>query len=195
MSTVLRPVGPQPPRVYWVRRLAVLVVLVLVVVLVVWALGSRGGETPAPGGDDTEPAPTETAEAGGPPGSCEAADLTVTLAADARAYAADAEPTMSLTVTNTSEEPCTVDLGSGNAVVTVVSGSDRIWSDADCREEPAEALRLLDAGGTEVVGVPWSRERSDAACSDDLPAPRPGTYTATATVLGAESKPLVFELR
>lgn len=44
MNTVLNPVGPQPARVYWVRRLVVLVLVAAVVTAVVMALGAaRGG--------------------------------------------------------------------------------------------------------------------------------------------------------
>ena len=37
MNTVVRPVGPRPPRVYWVRRLVVVLAGVLALA-VVWAL-------------------------------------------------------------------------------------------------------------------------------------------------------------
>lgn len=194
MSTVLRPVGPQPPRVYWVRRLVVLGLVLLVLALAVWAFASRGSDSGAAAdaqGDET--AADQDAPAGGPL-ACEPADLTVTLSSDARTYGADSRPVMTLSVTNASEAPCTVDVGSGNRVVTITSGSDRIWSSTDCAGDEGEALRLLDAGAVETVGVDWKRERSDPDCTAGLPEPRPGTYTAVASVLGVESETLVFEL-
>jgi cytoskeletal protein RodZ len=42
----MRPVGPQPPSVYWVRRVVVLVVVVAIVAGVVWFVAGRDG-TPA----------------------------------------------------------------------------------------------------------------------------------------------------
>jgi hypothetical protein len=46
MSSLMRPSGPLPPRVYWVRRILVIAVVVLAVALVWWLLGSRGGARP-----------------------------------------------------------------------------------------------------------------------------------------------------
>jgi hypothetical protein len=195
MSTVLRPVGPQPPRVYWVRRLLLLGLVLLVVLLVVWLISSRGTDADAAAdteGDETSAG--EDASAGGGPIACEPGDLTVTLSSDARTYGADSRPVMTLSVANASEAPCTVDVGSGNRAVTITSGSDRIWSSVDCAGDEGEALRLLDAGAAETVGVDWKRERSDPDCTAGLPEPRPGTYTAVASVLGVESETLVFEL-
>lgn len=193
MSTVLRPVGPHPQRVYWVRRLVLLAAVVLVLVLAWWGLGALGGgaqENPEP---DAAAGTTEQGGTGGPV-ACDAAHLTVALTSDARTYGPDTRPVLSLAVTNTSDTACTVDVGSGNAVVTVMSGADRIWSSADCAAEPAERLLLLEPGAADTSTVDWARERSDAECTAGLPAPRPGTYTAQATLMGVESATAVFEL-
>ena len=42
MSTVLHPVGPNPSRVYWVRRLVVLVAIGALAVALFWITGSLG---------------------------------------------------------------------------------------------------------------------------------------------------------
>lgn len=55
MSSVVRPSGPLPPRVYWVRRLALLIVVVLVVYALLQLLG--GERAPAAGG---QPGPATT---------------------------------------------------------------------------------------------------------------------------------------
>jgi hypothetical protein len=47
MSSVLRPSGPLPPRVYWVRRLLVLAVVLLIVATTWGLLGSRGSADPS----------------------------------------------------------------------------------------------------------------------------------------------------
>lgn len=211
MSTVLRPVGPRPPRVYWVRRLVVLGGFVLVLVGV-WALvgalrpdarepgaaasqesaAEQTGEQAAAGGDGAEPAVADGADA---LGACDPAGLTVTLATPVRAYADDQEPSFTVAVTN-GGVACTLDVGSGALVVTVTSGSDRIWSSADCApDEEPEKMLLLDAGAQHQETVAWDRTRSDTSCTPDLPAPRPGTYQAVATFHGAATEPAVFELR
>lgn len=47
MSTVIRPSGPQTPRVYWTRRLALLVVLVILIAASWWAFAKLYGRDPA----------------------------------------------------------------------------------------------------------------------------------------------------
>jgi hypothetical protein len=42
VSSVMRPTGPLPPRVYWTRRLLLLLVLVLLTALVWWLVGGAG---------------------------------------------------------------------------------------------------------------------------------------------------------
>lgn len=215
MRTVLRPVGPQPARVYWVRRMVVLAVLVAAVLLV-WSFVSRGaaadadgsgtgadaGATGAEHGTDAEGADaadaadtgTDGAAADGAPAACAPEALTVTLTTDATSYTGDAAPTFTMTFTNTGDTTCVVDAGGSNRSVLVTSGSDRIWSSADCAAEGGTRTLLLAPGAQEQDTVVWPRERSDETCSEGLPAPRPGTYTAVAVLGGAQSGSAVFQL-
>jgi hypothetical protein len=199
MSTILRPAGSQPARVYWIRRLVVLGALLLVVV-VVWSMIARGG-----GGEDepdtaaTEAAPdTEetttdgtTAENGR---TCAAADLTLAVAADAQTYAAGVQPVFTVTITNTSTSSCAVDAGEASRELLVTSGADRVWSSLDCAGDAAERLLLLPAGTADSAAVTWPRVRSAEGCTEGLPEPRPGTYHVVAKLLGAESADTVFSL-
>ncbi|WP_199539153.1 hypothetical protein [Desertihabitans brevis] len=72
MSSVLHPAGPEEPRVYWMRRAAVLAVVALVVLVLVWAFRPSGddvlavpADTPSPTAPSSEASPsvdpTETA--------------------------------------------------------------------------------------------------------------------------------------
>lgn len=217
MSAVLHPVGPQPPRVYWIRRAAVLVALAVVGMLLGvgwWALFGRGGQdddaatgddgavVEAPAGDADDGAADDGAADQGEapaeqptgPVACAAADLTVTLTADGRTFPAGTAPTFALAVTNTGATSCTLDASEANREVLITSGADRIWSSLDCLAAPAESLQLLDAGGRYDATIPWSRVRSAEGCPADLAEPRPGTYTAVATMLGATSATAVFDL-
>ncbi|WP_149204027.1 hypothetical protein [Actinotalea subterranea] len=208
MSTVLRPVGPQPDRVYWVRRAVVLAALV-VVLLVAWFAFSalRGGgdadagqDGPGEGtveegatvpDDDAAAAPEEGATG---PTVCAGTDLTLTLTADARSYAAGVQPVFAFAVTNTGAASCTVDMGEAQREVLITSGTDRIWSSRDCLAEAPEQLLLLEPGARSDAFVPWGRGRSAEGCTQGLPEPRPGTYSAVVTMLGATSEPVVFDL-
>lgn len=76
----MRPVGPQPPSVYWVRRVVVLVVVVAIVAGVVWFVTGRDGTptaAPDPGSSPavtpvsspsptTSPTPTPTTSSASP---------------------------------------------------------------------------------------------------------------------------------
>ena len=210
MSTVLRGLEPQPRWVYWVRR-ALVGVAALLVILLVWALFFRGGgggddevdpaaegtepvtETdPGTGADDTADEPDDAASR-----ACEAADLQLALTSEAATYAAGANPTFTVTITKAPGSSCTVDAGNASVEVLVTSGADRIWSSLDCAVEGAEGaerMLLLAEGTQEAASVPWARVRSDATCSSGLPEPRPGTYHAMATLVGAQSNDLVFTL-
>lgn len=206
MSAVLHPVGPRSPRVYWVRRL-VLVVLVVALVaggfLAVQALrGGSGSEDPTGGagaqvtedpavlGEDAG----DDAEAADGPAACAPTDLAVTLTTDARSYPAGTPVVLTVAITNNATTSCTVDAGEAAREILVTSGADRIWSSFDCPAEPAERLLLLPSGARDEVAVTWGRTRSAAGCPADLPGPRAGTYTAVASVAGAASTAAVFDL-
>lgn len=210
MSAVLHPVGPRPPRVYWVRRL-VLVVLVVALVaggfLAVQALrGGSASEDPTDGagaqvtddpaalGEGAGEDAGEDAGAADGPAACAPTDLAVTLTTDARSYPAGTPVVLTVAITNNAATSCTVDAGEASREILVTSGADRIWSSFDCPAEPAERLLLLPSGARDEVAVTWGRTRSAAGCPADLPGPRAGTYTAVASVAGAASTAAVFDL-
>lgn len=207
MSTVLHPVGPQPDRVYWVRRIVVLALLVVAASLVFSFV--RGAMAPASAGDDpgestgevpvapadavTDPADAVTDPAVGPV-ACAPADLTVALTTDARSYAAGAPVAFSVAVTNTGAGACVVDAADAQREVVITSGTDRIWSSLDCPVDGTEQLHLLESGARVDSAITWARTRSATDCPADLPEPQPGTYSAVATTHGATSAAAVFDL-
>lgn len=202
MNVWLRPAGPEPPQVYWTRRLVVLGGAVLVIVLLVTLISS------ALGGEDPEATAPEDETLAGEPGTeptdapatgtktCTAADLTLVVESDASSYAAGALPNLTVLITNTGPSSCAIDAGAAQLELLITSGRDRIWSSLDCVAEDApERLLLLAAGDSDnATTVQWTRIRSNAECAADLPAPRPGWYRAAAKLAGAESEPEQFEL-
>ncbi len=200
---VLRPAGPLPSRVYWIRRFVVLGIPLLLVVVIVWALTGRGapadaadtGQTGDQAPADAPEAPDTTdGEEPGAPQACAPEALGLTLAADAPSYAAAAVPTFTVTLANTGGVDCLVDAGSGQLEILIVSGEDRIWSSRDCPAGAAERQLLLGPEQTDVTQVQWTRVRSAEGCATGLPAVKAGTYSATLAVGGAASAPQVFVL-
>ena len=205
MSSVLRSLDPQPRWVYLLRRTLVavglVVALVLAFVLIRAITGGAGDDEPETPPETSEtPAPETEADGdadAGAAAACEAADLQLALTSDATTYAAGANPTFTVTISNIGDGSCTVDAGSAAVDVLVTSGSDRIWSALDCAAadaEGAERMLLLTEGAQESAVVAWSRVRSNATCDTGLAAPRPGTYHAVASLQGASSGDLVFTL-
>lgn len=103
MSSVLHPVGPEPPQTYWVRR-ALVVAVLLALVAVIIGLSIRGGGTvtaippPAVGGTQqpmptsTTPAPSVTTTAKTPPPSKTAAPTKTAAAGKTTAPSKTPEP-------------------------------------------------------------------------------------------------------
>jgi hypothetical protein len=200
MSTFKNPVGPQPSKVYWRRRLVVglvLLAVILIAVLIFTRPGASDSTTPAstsseaPAADDGAVA---EGEADAPAdGSCDPANIVVEGMTDASTYAADANPLLTLSVTNTGAAECTMGVGSDVQEFIITSGEERIWSSKDC-QEASEPLELPLAAGeplTSTTPVTWNRTRSDAANCDAENVPQVAaegaSYHLNVIVNGVES--------
>src|SRR5947209_11678555 len=110
---VLHPVGPQPARVYWLRRLMPL--LILFVLVLVIAISCSGGSsakrsTPATGTAATPtrtPTPTPTRATTSSPAPCGSGDLGVTAGTDTAKYPTGVLPRLVVRVRNTGLTACT----------------------------------------------------------------------------------------
>lgn len=196
MNTLLRPVGPEPARVYWTRRIVVLGALVVAATLV-WTLvqGGTGSRSDAKAAPAASPSVSAIEEQQGAAAPCAAENLEITVESVRRSYAAGAHPTFTVTVRNTGGSGCTVDVGDAFRELRITSGKDRVWSSKDCAEgESASRNLLLGAGKSDTQQVTWERVRSDETCSEGLPTPRPGTYKAQVRLNGAKSAQAVFVL-
>ena len=201
MSTFKHPVGPQPSRVYWRRRLVValgLVAVIVVVILIVARPGSSQG-TPAAAPNPSARAtpasaptsiPTASASASGQ--ACKPSDVQVKGSTDATAYAPGVAPKLSVSITNTGRVSCTIDAGTAQQVFTITSGSETYWKSSDCQSDKVDAAVLLQPGKTISSQTPlqWDRTRSDpATCQkprDQVPAGG-ASYHLTVSVAGIPS--------
>jgi hypothetical protein len=212
MSAVTRPRGPLPPRVYWVRRVFVLLV-VLVLVALVWGsarlLGGEGGD----GGDSASPVvaerePTSTPSAtreprtageaarrerrkertaeketlAKPSGPCLDSDVVVTPEV-VEPYVG--RPEVVLLLTTVESEACTWDVTSDSVFLVISDEKGPLWSSQDCPAAiPSEEVvaRREEAA---VVEVAWNGKQSDPDCSAATDWVWPGEYVATAVARGA----------
>lgn len=205
----------QSPAVYRRRRLAAALLALLVIGLVVWlvaappwraaptaeatpaaaASSSVAAPTTAPVASEepsTAPSATPTPTAPAGPVECTASDITVAALSDKSEYAQGENPQLSIKLTNTSANPCTMNVGTSAQSFTVTSGSDVWWRSTDCQAEPSDMEVTLAAGQVVTSSAPltWDRTRSSvSSCGGERPyAPGGGaTYHLSVSIGGIPS--------
>lgn len=194
MSTIKNPVGPQPPSVYWRRRLLLLLLVVVVVVVVVLIIVRPGSGTPKPtpsGSTSTSHTPSSSATSGSSAAACDPSVITLTPITDAASYAAGVQPLLSMSITNSGASACTFDVGTDAQVYLITSGSDQIWSSKDCQTAPAANKQVLEPGkALSTTPFPWDRTRSSTTtCTGTRPqvTASGASYHLTVQVGGAKS--------
>ena len=177
------------------------------------AASSTGTEAAAPGADNTQPdtnqtpdaTPAPDATASKPPSAapspstaapalCPAASIGVSATPDALSYAAGTEPVLTMTVTNTGTELCSVNVGTSQMEFIVTSGQDRIFSSMDCQQDSEDLLKTIKPNGVETAKLSWDRLRSARGCADVPDSTNPGTYMFTARLGEISSEGTAFEL-
>lgn len=172
MSTFRNPVGPQPSRVYWRRRLVVglgLIAVIVIIILIVTKPGSggtgsspTGSKSPAASGSPT-PASTNPADAV----ACDPAKVTLEASTDATSYDAGVNPLLSFSLKSLMTQPCTIAAGSDVQEFRVTSGDELIWSSKDCQTDPVAATTVLMPGIPKAgPSLTWNRTRSTAGACD-----------------------------
>jgi len=164
MSTFRTPVGPQPSRVYWRRRLVVALGLIAVVVIIILIIVKPGSGAPAP-----TPKASNSNSAAANPGSTNPADavacdpkkVTIEATTDSNSYDAGVNPILSFTLKSLMTEPCSIGAGSDLQEYKVTSGDELIWTSKDCQTDPVAATTVL-MPGVPKAGPPvtWDRTRS-----------------------------------
>lgn len=127
-------------------------------------------------------APPSTAAA---PATCDPGNIRLGLAGT-RAVKLGTTQAFTATVINGSDVPCQLKITEANYKILIVSGTDRVWSTADCVEWlPAVDLVVQPQAAAEFK-VDWTTQRSATGCklTGGLGA---GTYVATATFEGSVS--------
>jgi len=208
MSTLRTPVGPQPPAVYWRRRLLVvlgIIAVVVVVILIVSRPGSGSGSPNPHSSNSANPSdnpsgePTDEAASGDPTELCDPSVIVLEAITDADSYPAGVQPMLSMSITNTGAAACTFDVGTGAQLYSIVSGADPIWNSKDCQQAPTSTPQVLEPGKTlSTTPFPWDRTRSSATtCTSERPPVVAGgaTYRLSVSlgeVESASDKPFIL---
>ncbi len=213
MSSVINPVGPEEPSVYW-RRRAIVVVALLLVLWLAWmllrtALGGGGDEptaTPSDSPGASAPASAQPTTSGDPEGSgapsaqaspgaaaaCTDAQVGVTASTVSASTAVGAGLELSMTVTNTSQTPCTRDVGAGANELRVTSGPALVWSSDFCNPSEDADVQVLEPGQPWTTTLTWPGTIVPEGCPSEQRQAQPGSYQVIGRNGAVESEPVVF---
>lgn len=127
---------------------------------------------------------------------CRPSDVVTTLKTDKSDYDWNDKPRFELTLVNTAEQTCTVDVGRKGLELRITSGEDRVFSTADCAGGSGTDKHKLERGKPYAKTVTWDRGRSWKECRDQqVKAKRPGTYVVKLhSTYDTEAEPRVFRL-
>jgi hypothetical protein len=200
----MSPIGPEPPGVYWRRRLVVFVVLGAILLLLwwlIWGRGSGGEASPEPSPSTTSaPAPAPTSATPSPEPSptevteCVDTDILVEASAGEAIYPVGSTPTLTLTVTNIGTRPCKRDVGPGANELLITQGEVTIWSSDDCNPSQNKDVITLDRGDAFETQLIWDGYLSAAGCPPNQPMAQAGEYTVVGRNSAVLSAPSAMRL-
>ena len=179
VSSFMRPSGPEPSAVYWVRRAAIGVLLLTVVVGVWWLFGALRGSGSEPTAvstpvasssaavDATAPAVVASPAVPAEPVACADSVISVAATTDASTYRVGSEPKLTLAITNTGDVACTRDVGPKANELEITSGGYHVWSSDDCNASNKTKLSVLEPGQTVASTITWSGRLSQKGCPEE----------------------------
>lgn len=216
MSGVIRPAGPLPARVYWVRRALLAVVLLVAVSLAWWALGrvvgGSGSGAAASGSAGSGDSGTGTASGGGaghgekddPPAGKHRPDKHKPKHHRPVAPTGDCAPTqvdidvkvhdvasghvapVGLRLTSVGTPACTLAITPDTLALRITSGSDVVWSSVECPNAVLAREVVVRAHKPVVYTFDWDGRRSTETCAQPGKVAEPGGYWAEAALIGAD---------
>jgi hypothetical protein len=208
-----------PQAVYWRRRLVALAVALAVLSLIAWAffgaLGLSLSPSAAPstagrtshgsagqGGAPAGGSPSPAAASSGPARrghrasvqTCARGSVVLSLLATQSDYTGRQFPQFTIDVVSTAGATCTLNVGARHIALVIRSGSDRVWSSADCPRGSGSLISDLERGVPTTLPITWNRQTSAPGCSGPSTGLPAGTYAATVTDGGLASNTVTFRL-
>nr|WP_202501119.1 hypothetical protein [Streptomyces sp. SID5785] len=142
---------------------------------------SGGGDGAGSGGGSGDSGATsgDRVPAGSSLPDCTTGGVTLSVRSIHNSYGPDDKPRLVLTVENTADKDCKVDLGPRTAVLTITKadGDKKFWSSEDCPADGGGLLLRVPAGGKVTHTLTWDRRPSAPQCATpSAGAATPGTY-------------------
>ena len=118
---------------------------------------------------------------------------------DKDSYGAGELPKLSITLSNTSDHPCLINVGTATQSFVITSGADTWWRSTDCQSESSDQVVQLAAGQTvsSVTPVVWDRTRSSVdTCGSSRPPAPSGYFHLQVSIGGIQAADTgMFQLR
>lgn len=192
--TTPTPNGRVSAKVYARRRatvLGVLLFVILLIVLLVWRPWSGSGDevaAPETPNATSVPSPEPTSVA---TDECDPKAIVVTAITDRSTYAAGQKPELKLSIANTGDVACTLNVGTAAQVFTISSGDEKYWTSTDCQSGASDQESSIAPGQTVTSSsaITWDRSRSaEDTCASARPrAPANGaSYHLNVSIDGIE---------
>ena len=137
--------------------------------------------------------PSPSAKKPGPDDPCGPGDVVVTSDLGHQTYKGGEQPQFRVTVVNTGKRTCAYDVGPKAIELRITSGSDHVWSSADCAS--VSDARHLKRGVPYTRTITWNRTRSNAKCHHTDQKAKPGTYVVRLRGDHVKNESHVFYLR
>jgi hypothetical protein len=193
MSTVLFPVGPHEPRVYWVRRAVVFVIVLVLIIVLVEVFSGGSGKAKAkknkpvahPSTSTSAPATTISSS---PPttqvAACDTNTLKLALSTDSDSYKSGQAAKLIGKFSNPATTDCTLSVAPSQEIWTIKSGPPTVWTTQGCTASTPAKTVTIKAGGTKHVSITWDGFRSAPSGCSKGPVATAGEYTLHATLDG-----------
>jgi hypothetical protein len=210
MSSLLRPVGHLPASVYWFRRGLVLAVLVVLFFLIVRLFGGGGDDpqntaaadppssappaTPSTTPTTATPTPAKTTSPSPQRDTkCSGSDVRVEVVPANRKIASGSALNFVVRLDAVSDG-CKATIDPSALTVTVMSGTDLIWTTTHCGQAIPRATLVVAKGKQATSTVPWNGHRSGPGCLPGQPVAKPGTYVVKADFDDRSSAVQAFQI-
>jgi len=118
------------------------------------------------------------------PGKCDPSTLKSTVQGP-ESVSVGAGATFSISLVNSGQAPCLVDVGSQALGVRVSSGSQQVWDSVTCPVGQTEKALLLPAGKGADVNVTWNGNAATSDCAVSNAAPASPTSASASSTLSA----------
>jgi hypothetical protein len=159
--------------------------------------GSSGqGGAPAGGSPSPAAASSGTARRGHRSSvqTCARGSVVLSLLATQSDYSGRQFPQFTIDVVSTAGATCTLNVGARHIALVIRSGSDRVWSSADCPRGSGSLISDLERGVPTTLPITWNRQTSAPGCSGPSTGLPAGVYAATVTDGGLASNTVTFRL-